>query len=147
MPRPGTAVIPHGWAAHHRPVTTAAMTATCSLTHPGGTGKTFDPTTGTTSDTPNTAYVTSAPCAVMSAAGPDAARLFGEQLASTLSLVVKVDWTAAGSASVKVDDVLVVTAVDDNGDPTLVNRSLRVAGVARSSVAWERLLGCVDMQG
>lgn len=147
MPLPGTVVIPSGWSAHHRPVATGGQTATCSLRRPGGTGKSFNSTTGTTTDTPHTAYVTGAKCRVAELTPTVAARLFGEQQVTTGTLFVTVDWTTAGAATVQIDDVLTVTAVDDNGDPSLVGRPLRVDGIGRGSLEWERVLAVVDNEG
>lgn len=145
-PLPNTVVIPDGWSAHHRPVATGGQTATCSLRRPGVTGGTFDPGTGTKGGTPHTPYLMGASCRVEEPSQASA-QLFGDQQVTTGALIVTVDWTAAGDVDVHVDDILTITAVDDNGSPTLVGRDLRVSGVGRATLEWERVLAAVDNEG
>lgn len=147
MPRPGTAVIPHGWAAHHRDAIAGTMTATCDLRHPGGTGKTFDPNTGSSSTTAATPYVTGARCRVQAITEPGATTLDAAQLVTTVAYLVTIAFDDAGAADAKVDDLITITAADDNATPGLVGRTLTVKSRVRGSLAWELDLTCVDDLG
>lgn len=147
MPLDNTVVIPAGWSAHVRPVVTGAMTARCSLTHPGGTGKSFDDTTGSVTVTLNDPYLTDVPCLVDAGSPEGAMQLFGEQLATTITGTITLDFTTAGGADIHVDDLVAVTAVDANASPALVGRVFRVRGVAHASLDWGRVLGVTDYEG
>lgn len=147
MPFSSTVVIPAGWSAHHRPVSTGGQTATCSIRQLGGTGKSFNSTTGTTTSTPNTPYVTSVPCRVNEASPAATAALFGEQYVSSVTAIVTLDWTVAGDVDVQVDDILTVTAADDNASTQLVDRVFRVVAVQVGSLEWERVVGCTTSEG
>ena len=147
--RPGTEVIPAGWSADHRPVVKGTFTATVAIRHPGGTQGAFDPETGTYPNTPHPAHYGAG------ATEPNARiqvqpifsgeRDTAGQLVSVAGYLVVVDRDT--STATAVGDICKVTAVDDNGDPSLVNRELTVSGVARGSLAWERDLTCLDDLG
>lgn len=132
--------IPADWSAHHRPVLAGTRTATVTLRRPGGTPGAFDPVTGTRPNTPFPAYYTgSARVQVLPA--NDQVRLLGEQEVSTLGYQVSLDHEVTG---IQLDDLLTVTAVDDNGDDDLVGRELTVESIERGSLHWERRLLCTD---
>jgi hypothetical protein len=134
------AVIPADWSAHHRPVFDTTHTATVTLRRPGGTQGAFDPATGTWGNTPATAYFTG-PARIQLLSDSEQNRMAGEQEVSTLGYAVMLDHAVTG---VQIDDVLKVTAVDDNGDTGLVNRELSVEAIVRGSLHWERRLLCTD---
>lgn len=138
------AVIPSGWSAHHRAVTEGAMTATVEARRPGGTEGAMNPATGERTVTPFAPHYTGkARIQIVPMFGGDT-ETAGQQVTTAGYLVtVKL----AGSDGWKVDDLVKVTAVDANGDPTLVGRELTVTVVARGSLAWERDLRCTDDLG
>lgn len=132
--------IPVDWSAHHRPVLAGTRTATVTLRRPGGTPGAFDPVTGSYPSTPFAAYLeTEARIQVLPS--NDQVRLAGEQEYSTLGYQVTLDHEATG---VQLDDLVTVTAVDDNGDTDLVGRELTVESIERGSLHWERVLVCTD---
>lgn len=136
-------VIPPGWAVHHRPVAAGAMTASIAIRPPGGIPGEFDETTGRRGPTvPLPAHYTG-PARIQSQPvfGTREAVSGGQEI-STLTYLVAIE--LEGADGCKVGDLVKVTAVDDNGDPTLVDRTLTVAGVARGSLSWERDLLCID---
>lgn len=147
MPRPGSHVIHLDWARHHRPVAAATHTATVAIRRPGGTPGVFDPDTGRTPVEPFTSHHSgTARIQVLTAAEQET--LVGGQEVTTLGYRVTVDHDAAtGAVDFAVNDLVDVTAVDDNGDPTLVGRTLTVVAVARGSLAWERVLAATDDLG
>lgn len=133
-------VITPDWSAHHRPILDGTRTATVALRRPGGTPGAFDPATGTYPSTPFPAYYTG-PARVQVLPANDQVRLLAEQQVSTLGYQVTLDYEVAG---VQLDDLLAVTAVDDNGDDDLVGRDLTVESIERGSLHWERRLLCTD---
>lgn len=137
-------VIPEDWAAHNTPVVLGTMTATVELRHPGGTPGAFDDETGTRASTPHAPHYTGgARIQVQPILGGD--RTTGEQRVTVVGYLVVVERNA--STGTQVDDILKVTAVDDNGDPALVDRELRVTGVAYGALTWERDLSALDDLG
>lgn len=142
--RPGTPVLPAAWSAGHRPVVEATYTAACEIRHPGGTAPTFNATTGASSSTPNAAHY-AGPCDVEVLPALEQAAVTGDQQVTTLGYRVTVAYDAA--PQLKVGDLVKITAVDDNGDPTLVGQVLKVQSFARGSVAWERYIYVVDDLG
>lgn len=145
MPLPNTRVIPEGWSAHHRPVAEGGMTATVQVRHPGGTPGEFDPVTGTRPNVPHAPHHTGQARIQVAPVFGGGEAVAGGQEITTVAYLVAIELD--GSDECKVDDLVKVTAVDDNGDPALVGRTLTVTGVARGSLAWERDLVCTDDLG
>lgn len=138
--RPGTGVIPTGWAAAHRPTLAATHTVTIAWRAPGGTVGAFDPATLDKTVTPAVAYATTlARVQVLSPQGQDV--LVAEDDVTVVGYQVTVD---VGTTDYKVGHIGKVTAVDDNADPTLAGKSLRIESVARGSHVFERVLICVE---
>lgn len=142
--RPGTPVIPDGWAKAHRTVAVKTMTATCTIRRPGGTKGAFNSTTGTYPITPNAPHYTG-PCRIQVLPIMSGQRDTAEEQITVAGYLVTVELDA--SAETLVDDVLTVTAPGDNGDPLLLDRDLVVSGIALGSLAWERDLTCIDSLG
>lgn len=142
--RPGTPVMPADWSAGHRPVVEAAFTASCEIRHPGGSSTSIDPVTGQTVRTPFPAHY-AGPCSVEILHALEQEALTGDQQVTTLGYRVTITFDAA--PQLRVDDLVKITAVDDNGDPTLVGQALKVQSFARGSLAWERDINCVDDLG
>lgn len=137
-------VIGAAWSAHHRPVVAGTLTATCEIRHPGGTQGDFDPTTGTRPTTPHPAHY-AGPCRVQVLPALEQEALTGDQQVTTVGYRVTITYDDA--PELDVDDLVKITAVDDNGDPTLVGQVLKVQSFARGSLAWERDISCVDDLG
>lgn len=138
-------VIPEDWSGHHRPALAGTRTATVALRRPGGTPGAFDPVTGTRPSTPFPAYyglgISEPNARIQVLPSNDQVRLAGEQEISTLGYQVTLDHAIDG---IQIDDLVTVTAVDDNGDQGLVGRELRVESIERGSLHWERRLLCSD---
>ena len=136
-------VIPADWAAHHRQVAIGTMTATVTIRPSGSTAGALDPDTGKRASEARPAHYTGGARLQALPAVP-AERESGEQQITVAGYLVTVE--LAASAATKVGDVIKVTAVDDNGDPALVDRELRVTGVGPGSLAWERdLFASLDL--
>lgn len=142
--RPGTEVLPAAWSTGHRPAVEAALTAACSIRHPGGTAGGFNATTGASTTTPFAAHY-AGPCSVEVLPALEQAAVTGDQQVTTLGYRVTVAYDAA--PALKVGDLVTITAVDANGDPSLVGQVLKVQSFARGSVAWERDIYAVDDMG
>lgn len=143
--RPGTPVIPADWSVAPRIVMASTRTGTCSLRHPGAATGPFNPTTGTYPGAQHAAYW-SGTCRVQvqPVFGGGEKDTAGEAV-TEVAYLVAVDLDADDPADeIRIGDLLTVSALDDNGDPTLVGRGLTVQSVARGSLAWERDLVCVD---
>lgn len=139
-------VVPPDWAAHHRPVSAGAMTATVEIRPAGGTPGAFNDTTGKRDPaTPFAAHYTGPARIQPQPVLGTQQTISGGQEISSLTYLVAIE--LAGADGCKVGDLVKVTAVDDNGDPTLVDRTLTVEGVARGSLSWERDLVCTDDLG
>lgn len=143
-PLPNTRVIPTGWSAHHRPVVEGTWTGTCTIRRPGVVKGDFDEETLTYESTPHDPHYTGK-CRVQVQPIFSGDREAAGQKVTVAGYLVAVD--LATSDQTKVDDVVKVTGIDDNGDPTLVGRELTVSGVARGTLAWERDLTAIDDLG
>lgn len=154
MPRPlghpgrSTPVIEPGWAATHRPIVEGTFGATISIRRPGGTPGVFDPVTGTTATTPFEAHYTgSARVQVLPAL--EQTRVAADQELTTVGYRLSVAYDAdiepvtGGVVNCLVD----ITAVDENGQPSLVGVTLTVRSIERGSLAFERDLLCTDDLG
>jgi hypothetical protein len=142
MPIPGSRVIPARWSEHHRPVASASMRGTCSISRPDTdtADDVYDPATlQYTSGAGTSIYV--GPCRVQALSTAEARQTFGEQDVTTRRYMVAIEWDAA---EVAVNDVVTVDTADD---PDLPGRKLRVLDVATGTEQWERDLVCQDWQG
>lgn len=142
--RAGTPVIPANWSAGHRPLVEATFTADCEIRKPGGTPGGFNSTTGETTTTPFAAHYTGG-CRVQVLPALEQEAVTGAQEVTTVGYRVTIAYDAAPQLAV--DDLVKITAVDGNGDPTLVGRTLKVASFARGSLAWERDIQVTDHLG
>jgi hypothetical protein len=139
MPLAGTRVIPSGWSDHHRPVVAGTRTGTVAWRKPAGTKGAFNGATGTQAATPATAYFTGS-ARIQALAEAGATSETGGQQVTITGYLVTVAWDATDQF--EVDDLGEVAAVDANGDPGLVGKTLIVKSVARGSLVWERDLYC-----
>lgn len=132
--RPGTAVIPSGWAEGHRPVVDKTGTAACTIRVPG-TVQGWDDTTEQNESTPNAAYYTGS-CRVQSlATQARQVTVAGDPETIASHLVV-----VPATISPATNDLVKVTA---SGDTLLDGRVLRVVQVVYGSLRFERDLFCV----
>lgn len=137
MPLPSTAVVPDGWDDHHRPVATATMTATCTITRP--TQGAYDPITlQYPANTEPVAY--RGPCRLQQVIGRgrDAPLDFAGQPVTARINLVSIEWDAA---PVHINDIV---TIDDSVDPRLIGRKVRVTNVVYGSMQWQRDLHCQD---
>lgn len=146
--RPGTRVIPVAWADQHRPVVegdTGVLTCTVAWRRPGGAEGEFNPASLSKSTTPNAAhYIGKADVQLLP-------QLMQERLVGDDDQVVMVGYRVtvvhdAGTDGVDfmVGDIGTVTAVDGNGDVSLVGKVLTVRAIERPSHGWERYLLCTE---
>lgn len=141
--RPGTPVIPSKWSQAPRVVIEKTWTACVEIRHPGGTKGAFNATTGTYPATPHEPHFTGdARIQVLNA--QERSQLIAEDPVTTVGYRVVVGLDAS---EVAVEDVVKITGVDDNGDPTLINHELILRSFDRGSLAWERDLICTDNLG
>lgn len=144
--RPGTPVIPVIWDSH-RPVVEKTFGANIAMRRPGGTQTgPFDKTLGYAPITPYAAHFT----------GPSRMQVLPRADQKDLVAGMEVDVVgyqvavAVDAAIAPPDDstivgcVVLVNAVDRNGDASLVGRELIVRSLARGSTVWERHLICTD---
>lgn len=138
-------VIPTDWSAHHRPLLTGTRDATVTLRRPGGTPGEFNEATGTYPSVPFPAYfglgATEANARIQVLSVGDQERLAAEQQVTTLGYAVMIDHAVDG---MQLNDVVTVTAMDNNGDPWLVGREMSVEAIEGGSLHWERRLLCTD---
>lgn len=133
-------VVGTGWSAHHRPVANATHTCTISMRRPGGTKGAFDPAPSTYPVTPSAPYYTGK-ARIQMVSDSDLKRLIAGQDIGTLAYRVSIDHNVGG---IELEDLVTITAIDENGDASLVGRSLTVDTVTRSSLHWERVMVCID---
>ena len=118
-------------------------TSRCTIRRPGGVKGAFDTETGTYPITqPAPHFAGKARVQVLNA--QDRQTLIADEPVTTVGyrVVITVEATA-----VKVEDVVTITCLDANGDPTLEGHELIVKAFARGSLAWERDLICIDNLG
>jgi len=135
-------VIPDGWSEHHRPVTEGAFQSSVELLNPGtGPGKTSDWTFdgGLTDGAPDVLWNGRARIQQLAnqASLTDAA---DQLIVPNLYLVVIPKDAPQPTADVT---RVKVTAVDSNGDPSLVGKVLTVLSVETGTHTWERDLTCI----
>lgn len=137
-------VIPTDWSAHHRGIVEQTLTAACEIRPSGSTPGIFDPATGTRPNVPHPAHYSGA-CRVQVLPAIEQEAVTGDQEITTVGYRVTIGHDTA--TQLDVDDLVKITAVDDNGDPTLVGRTLKVQAFTRGSLTWERDLYCTDTLG
>lgn len=133
--RPGTQVIPAGWAVGQRPVAQGTMTAAIALRVPGGTKGPFNPTTGTYPVVPHPVYAT-ARCRVQALTNVPRQVDAAEDEVTVSAYLVTVP---AGTLGLQVGHVGVVTG---SGDALLDGRELKVDDIIRGTLLVERDLLC-----
>lgn len=142
--RPGTPVIPVGWAAAHRPVVTKTLQGTCSIRHPGGTPGTFNPETlEYEGGSANAAHFTG-PCSLEDLPALVKQTLVAEEQVPTVGYLVTLDWDDAPDTMV--DDIVTIGAAGPNGDPSLTGKQLTVRAIERGTRSWSRALLCTENQ-
>lgn len=132
--RPGTEVIPSGWAAGHRGAAEGGMTATVALRQPGTTTS-WDEANQRTVSTPLAPYATAVPARIQALTNDAKAVDAAEQQITIADYLVAVPLALDPA----VGDLIQVTA---SGDPTLDGRDLTVVDVVRGSLRLERDLFC-----
>lgn len=134
-------VIPPGWQEHHRPVAEQTMTGICDLTGPMG-----PPDYGETKPSPGEALASAVPCRVQQTRGESRADAVG-QLVDTRQYLVTLPLSQVPDLTIT-DEGPIVRVLSykpgHDGDPTLVDRPLRVTNVQRGTLVWERDLTCLD---
>lgn len=140
------AVIPHGWAAHHRPVIDATKTATCLITRDREGVAPVDPGTGDPEPwEPLTLYTGPCRVQVLRAGGGENEEAVGETIAEREVQVTLVqDEVPELRAGRQTGDWVTITAGGD--DPQMADRRLRINTIGYSSLAWERVVICIDEQ-
>jgi hypothetical protein len=128
------------WARAYRTVANGTHTCVVELRRPGGTRGVFDPVTGTWGTTAAEAYYTGK-ARVQMISDSDLKRISADQQISALFYRVSLDHNVVGT---ELGDRVTVLSIDDNGDPDLVGRTLKVDTIVRASLHWERQLVCVD---
>lgn len=137
-PLPSTKPIPDGWDAHHRPVATATMTASCSIARPAA-GAYNAATLQYAANTDTAIY--SGPCRIQQRTSAEATGDVAGQIVTTRSYLVAIEHDAG---QVLVDDIVTLT---DAVDALLIGRKLRVTDVQYGSNQWQRDLFCEDFEG
>lgn len=134
MPRPGSRLIPAGWAAHHAPVLDGTMTAHGVITRVSG-DPVFNPDTGKSDPAPRTT-VYDGPLRVQDQLlrRVEMVEFGGQQV--TLGRI-RVSLPLA--VPVLIHDALAITATDS---PALAGLVLRVMQIELSSIAWQTELTC-----
>lgn len=144
--RPGTPVLPANWSEAPRKIVAKTRTGCCTLRHAGSTPGDFDPETGTYPDAvAKTAYWTGSCSVAVDPQFATHAEDAVDEPVTTVGYSVELDLLATDPADeIRIGDLVTVTKLDDNGDPFLIGRDLTVTTIAHGSVAWERVLGCLD---
>jgi hypothetical protein len=131
--RPGTAVIPTGWEASHRPVAEKTMTAAIELRHPG-TRQEWSDALEQMVAVPHDPYY-SGTCRVQAMATKALNVAVAEDPETVASYLITVPATVAPSE-------LDLGTIADSGDALLDGRVLVVDQVVLGSVRFERDLFC-----
>jgi hypothetical protein len=129
-------VIPDGWSAHHAPVSQGAMQCDVALEMPGES--TWTPEDGFTPATPVVTW--SGRARIQANANAPAQPLTGDQNVTTTTYLIVIPRTAPQPDIEKVR--VVVTAVDPNGDFSLVGKRFIIQSVETGTQVWERDLTC-----
>ncbi len=134
--RPGTEVIPTGWAAAHAPVVEGTMRdAVAALRDPTATsGMGWNPTSEQMESIPAEAYWTGGVrVQMLNQQGREPVSAGDQETVADYLVVVPVDVEAAEGHRV---------LITDSDDPLLNDHELRVVTVVRGTHRWERDLFC-----
>jgi hypothetical protein len=134
--RPGSAVIPDGWSAHHRPIPEGASTGRCRVVRTGG-DSTYDRATNTATTATATVVYPLGACRIQRKITQSGERTTADALRAQTSYEVTLDHPATG---VQVGDR--VDSITAGEDPDLTGRTLTVREVTRGTLAWSRILTC-----
>jgi hypothetical protein len=129
-------VIPTKWSQAPRTVFAKTWSASITIRRPGGTKGPFNETTGTYPITPYAPHYTGT-ARIQRLSTEAQEQLVAEQQITTAGYQITTDLAADGC---DVNDLVHVTAVDDNGDPDLPGTDLQVHSIGSGSLAWERVL-------
>ncbi|GAB2762061.1 DUF6093 family protein [Nocardioides pakistanensis] len=132
--RPGTEVIPTGWATGHGTAADGSKTATVTLRQPGTTTS-WDEANQRTVSTPLAPYATDVPARIQALTNDARTVDAAEQQVTVAGYLVAVPLALDPA----VGDLIQVTS---SGDPTLDGRDLTVVDVVRGSLRLERDLFC-----
>lgn len=143
--RAGTAVIPDGWAAHHRPAAGATHTAECSIRRPGAASAGgINPATGVKNLSTHAPHYTG-PCSYSPKARSAGADLIAaDESIPTYDVVVGLGFDAAPLLAA--GDIVTITDPGPGGDPSTVGTELRVEFIDRDSLSIEQLVLCSEDQ-
>ena len=134
--RPGTAVIPAGWAVSHRPVVEKTQATAITLRHPGTTQE-WSQELEQNVEVPLDPYFTgTARVQALATQARPIVTVGDREVVAQYLVTIPVDTGAAEPAE------LDLVAVSDSGDPALDGRTLLVAQVVRGSLLFERDLFC-----
>ena len=140
---PNTRVVPPGWAAHHRSTANSTMTGVCELTGPSG-----PPTWDNQEGTPGTVLATDVPCRVQQLTGENEDEAVGQDV-HTRDYLVTLPLHLVPALTIT-DNAPWVTITgylpghEQDGDPHLVGRRLKVLSVQHGTLLWERDVICRD---
>lgn len=132
--RPGTEVIPTGWAGAHAPVLDGTRTATVDLRKPGGTSAWSDDEQRTVT-VPHPPYAAAVTARVQAVPAQERTSEVAGDTAHIRDYLVTLDPTLTPAD----DDLVDVTSCDD---ADLTGRTLRIVDVIRGSLAFERVVYC-----
>lgn len=139
----GTAVIHRDFTDALRTRADATHTSTCSIRHLGGTAGAFNEATGKKDLIPFPAHFTGA-CLVERLPASETDPVAGDEQVPTLTFTVAVG--AEDAPATVTGDLILVTAVDGNGDLSLVGKTLTVDSIDRDSITAERVFRCSENQ-
>jgi hypothetical protein len=131
VPRPGTPVIPAGWADRHATTLAGTRTATGSVTRGTPGPGVFNPATGTTT-APATTTIYTGPVRVQQLlTRNNMGSEFGDQQITMAQARIGLPLTVQPA----VDDLITITT---SPDPQQAGLTYRVLQVAQSSITWQR---------
>lgn len=139
----GTAVIHPDFTAALRTRADATHTTTCSIRHTGGVVGSFNEATGKKDVIPFAPHFVGA-CLVERLPASETDPVAGDEQVPTLTYTVAVG--AEDALSTVTGDLVTFTAVDDNGDGTLVGKVMTVDSIDRDSITAERVFRCSENQ-
>lgn len=132
--RPGTEVIPTGWATAHQQAAQGGMTGLVALRQPGTTTR-WDEASQSTVSTPYDPYASDVPCRVQALANDARTIDAAEQTITVAGYLLQVPADQAPTVGH-------LATVTGTGDPLLDGRDLRVDDVEVSTLRFTRDLYC-----
>lgn len=132
--RPGTEVIPTGWAAGHQAAADGTKTARVALRLPGTTSR-WDEASQSTVTEPYAPYASDVPARVQALANDARVITAAEQTVTVTGYLIAVPADLAPQRGH-------IVTVSGSGDPLLDGRELKVDDVVRGSLRFERDLYC-----